>query len=96
MLYNDDGSSEAWPPATWAWTKPWRLTGEFQLGMELHAKYTVFAEGARGSLGRQLIAKFKLDEDSDPQTYGLKSRNCGRLTRPATNPALCCTPPVGR
>ncbi len=46
-------------------------TENFQLGMELHAKYTVFAEGARGHLGRQLIAKFKLDAGKDPQTYGL-------------------------
>ena len=43
----------------------------FQLGMELHAKYTIFAEGARGNLGRQLIAKYKLDEGKDPQAYGL-------------------------
>ena len=43
----------------------------FQLGMELLAKYTVFAEGARGHLGKQLIAKFRLDEGKDPQSYGI-------------------------
>ncbi len=43
----------------------------FQLGMELVAKYTVFAEGARGHLGRQLIAKFQLDKGRDPQSYAL-------------------------
>ncbi len=43
----------------------------FQIGMELLAKYTVFAEGSRGHLGRQLIARFKLDEGCDPQAYGL-------------------------
>ncbi len=43
----------------------------FQIGMELRAKYTVFAEGSRGHLGRQLIARFKLDEGCDPQAYGL-------------------------
>ena len=43
----------------------------FQLGMELCAKYTVFAEGARGHLGKQLIAKFKLDDGKDPQSWGL-------------------------
>jgi len=46
-------------------------TENFQLGMELHAKYTVFAEGARGHLGKHLIGHFKLDEGRDPQTYGL-------------------------
>ncbi|OWQ91636.1 electron transfer flavoprotein-ubiquinone oxidoreductase [Roseateles aquatilis] len=43
----------------------------FQLGMELHGKYTVFAEGARGHLGKQLIAKYQLDAGKDPQTYAI-------------------------
>jgi electron-transferring-flavoprotein dehydrogenase len=40
-------------------------------GMELHAKYTVFAEGCRGHLGKQLISQFKLDEGKSPQHYGI-------------------------
>ncbi len=43
----------------------------FQPGMELHAKYTLFAEGCRGHLGKQLEAKFDLRRDAQPQTYGL-------------------------
>ena len=43
----------------------------FTRGMELRAKYTLFAEGARGSLGKQLIAKFGLGEGRDPQKFGL-------------------------
>ncbi len=43
----------------------------YQPGMELHAKYTFFAEGCRGQLGRQLLAKYKLDEGRDPQVYGI-------------------------
>ena len=43
----------------------------FQVGMELHGKYTFFAEGCRGHLGKQLIEKFKLDGGVDPQTYGI-------------------------
>jgi electron-transferring-flavoprotein dehydrogenase len=43
----------------------------FQLGMELRGKYTVFAEGARGHLGKQLIAKYRLDEGKDPQSYAI-------------------------
>jgi len=46
-------------------------TPEFQLGMELHAKYTIFAEGSRGQLGRQLIARYRLDEGRDPQSYAI-------------------------
>lgn len=43
----------------------------YQPGMELHAKYTLFAEGCRGHLGKQLIKHFKLDEGKDPQHYGI-------------------------
>ncbi|HEX5126935.1 MAG TPA: electron-transfer flavoprotein:ubiquinone oxidoreductase, partial [Rhodocyclaceae bacterium] len=43
----------------------------YQPGMELHAAYTLFAEGCRGNLGKQLEAKFNLREDADPQTYGI-------------------------
>ncbi|OMG55043.1 electron transfer flavoprotein-ubiquinone oxidoreductase [Azonexus hydrophilus] len=43
----------------------------FQPGMELHGKYSFFAEGCRGHLGKQLIAHFDLNKDADPQTYGI-------------------------
>ena len=43
----------------------------FTRGMELRAKYTLFAEGARGNLGKQLIARFDLARDSEPQKFGL-------------------------
>jgi electron-transferring-flavoprotein dehydrogenase len=43
----------------------------FEPGIELYGKYTVFAEGCRGHLGKRLIEKFELDKDSDPQHYGL-------------------------
>ncbi|MEW6999337.1 electron transfer flavoprotein-ubiquinone oxidoreductase [Colwelliaceae bacterium BS250] len=45
--------------------------GSFEPGMELKAKYTVFAEGCRGHLGKELINKFNLDADKSPQHYGL-------------------------
>lgn len=44
---------------------------EYVPGMELRAKYTIFAEGCRGHLGKQLITEFKLDEGKDPQHYGI-------------------------
>ena len=43
----------------------------YQPGMELRAKYTFFAEGCRGQLGRQLREKYRLDADRDPQVYGI-------------------------
>jgi electron-transferring-flavoprotein dehydrogenase len=44
---------------------------DYQPGMELHAKYTLFAEGARGHLTKRMKAHFSLDADSEPQVYGL-------------------------
>jgi electron-transferring-flavoprotein dehydrogenase len=44
---------------------------DYQPGLELHARYTLFAEGARGHLTKQLKARFALEADCDPQTYGL-------------------------
>jgi len=46
-------------------------TESYMPGMELRAKYTIFAEGCRGHLGKELIAKFELDKDSDAQHYGI-------------------------
>ncbi|MGE8492682.1 MULTISPECIES: electron transfer flavoprotein-ubiquinone oxidoreductase [Comamonas] len=71
VVYNDDGSVKGVATGNMGVGKNGEPTGEFQLGMELHGKYTIFAEGSRGNLGKQLIAKFKLDEGKDPQTYGL-------------------------
>ncbi len=71
VLYNADGSVKGVATGNLGVGKDGNPTDEFQIGMELHGKYTVFAEGARGHLGRQLIARFKLDEGRDPQTYGL-------------------------
>lgn len=71
VLYNDDGSVKGVATGNMGVGKNGEPTDSFQLGMELHAKYTVFAEGARGHLGKQVIAKYKLDEGKDPQSYAI-------------------------
>ena len=71
VLYNEDGSVKGVATGNMGVGKDGEPTDAFQLGMELLGKYTVFAEGSRGHLGKQLIARFKLDEGKDPQTYGL-------------------------
>jgi electron-transferring-flavoprotein dehydrogenase len=71
VLYNDDGAVKGVATGNLGLGKDGEPTANFQLGMELHAKYTVFAEGSRGHLGRQLISHFQLDEGRDPQSYGL-------------------------
>ena len=47
------------------------ITDNYQRGMELRARYTMFAEGCRGSLSKQLMDRFHLRENSDPQTYAI-------------------------
>ena len=71
VLYNEDGSVKGVATGNMGVGKDGEPTGEFQLGMELHAKYTIFAEGSRGHLGKQIIAKYQLDAGKDPQSYGL-------------------------
>ncbi len=71
ILYNDDGSVKGVATGNMGVGRDGKPTDAFQLGMELHAKYTMFAEGARGSLGKQLIAKYDLSKGKDPQTYAI-------------------------
>ncbi|MGY4828719.1 electron transfer flavoprotein-ubiquinone oxidoreductase [Sphaerotilaceae bacterium SBD11-9] len=71
VLYNDDGSVKGIATGNLGIGKDGQPNDSFQLGMELHAKYTVFAEGSRGHLGKQLIAKYKLDAGRDPQAYAI-------------------------
>jgi electron-transferring-flavoprotein dehydrogenase len=58
ILYNDDGSVKGVATGNMGVNREGEPGPAFQLGMELHAKYTLFAEGARGHLGKQLIAKY--------------------------------------
>ena len=71
VLYNENGAVKGVATGNMGIGKDGEPTDNFQLGMELHAKYTVFAEGARGHLGKQVISRFKLDEGKDPQSYGI-------------------------
>ncbi|MDZ7920483.1 electron transfer flavoprotein-ubiquinone oxidoreductase [Rhodoferax sp.] len=71
VLYNEDGSVRGVATGNMGVGKDGEPMESFQLGMELLGKYTVFAEGARGHLGKQLIAKYKLDEGRDPQSFGI-------------------------
>jgi electron-transferring-flavoprotein dehydrogenase len=71
VLYNEDGSVKGVATGNMGVGKDGNPTDNFQIGMELLGKYTIFAEGARGHLGKQIIAKYKLDAGTDPQTYGI-------------------------
>ena len=88
VLYNEDGSVKGVATGHMGLGKEGEPTGDFQLGMELHAKYTVFAEGARGHLGKQLIAQFKLDEGKDPQAYGIGIKELWEIPADKAKPGL--------
>ena len=63
-------------------------TAAFQPGMELHASYTLFAEGCRGQLGRQLEARFDLRAGRDPQTYGIGLKELWQVDPAKHQPGL--------
>jgi electron-transferring-flavoprotein dehydrogenase len=70
VIYNDDGSVGGIITGDMGLDANGNEKDSFMPGMELRAKYTVFAEGCRGHLGKELIAKFNLDSNSSPQHYG--------------------------
>lgn len=71
VLFNDDGSVKGVATGDMGRLKDGSEGPTFQPGMELHARYTLFAEGCRGNLGRQLEERFNLREGIDPQVYGI-------------------------
>ncbi len=71
VLYDEAGAVRGVVTGDMGIGKDGEPTGEFQLGMELHAKYTLFAEGSRGNLGKLLQEKFDLRAGVDPQSYGI-------------------------
>ena len=71
VVFHDDGSVKGIATGDMGVGVDGEHKAGYAQGMELHAKYTLFAEGCRGHLGKQLIGKFALDKDSDPQHYGI-------------------------
>ena len=74
VLYNDDGSVKGVATGNMGIDKSGEPTGDFQLGMELLGKYTIFAEGALGHLGKQLLAKCNLADVKAPQSFDISHR----------------------
>ena len=71
VLFNDDGSVKGIATGDMGISASGEEKDSFMPGMELHAKYTLFSEGCRGHLGKELISHFNLDEGRDPQHYGI-------------------------
>ena len=88
ILYNEQGAVSGVITGSMGLDKAGKPTDQFQLGMELRGKYTLFAEGSRGHLGKQLIAKFALDKDSDPQSYGIGIKELWEVEPSKSKPGL--------
>ena len=71
VLYNEDGSVKGVATGDMGIDANGEQKASFEPGFEFHAKYTILAEGCRGHLGKEIISKFGLDKDSDPQHYGI-------------------------
>ena len=88
VLFNDDGSVKGVATGDMGIGKNGEPTIRFAQGMELHAKYTFFAEGCRGNLGKELQEKFNLREGRDPQVYGLGLKELWEVTPERHVPGL--------
>lgn len=82
VLYRDDGSVGGVITGDMGRAADGGEKADFVEGIELHGKYTLFCEGARGHLGKELISRFKLDEGKDPQHYAIGIKEIWRV--PAT------------
>lgn len=71
ILYHPDGSVKGVATNDVGIAKDGSPKDNFERGMELHAKCTIFAEGCHGHLAKQLFSKFNLREKCEPQTYGI-------------------------
>ncbi len=71
VLYNEDGSVKGVATGDMGVGADGEKKPSYEPGFEFHAKYTILAEGCRGHLGKEIISKFELDKDSDPQHYGI-------------------------
>lgn len=71
ILYHEDGSVKGVATGDMGVGRDGEQKSAYEPGMELHAKYTLFAEGVRGSLTKVLFEKFGLRENCDPQTFGI-------------------------
>ena len=88
VLYNEDGSVKGVATGDMGLLKDGTPGPAHQPGMELHAKYTLFAEGCRGHLGKQLEERFNLRVGADPQVYGIGIKELWEIKPERHQPGL--------
>lgn len=88
ILYSSDGAVRGVATGDMGVARDGSHKPDYQLGMELHAKYTIFAEGSRGQLGRELIEKFKLDAGRNAQSYAIGIKEMWEVDPSQSKPGL--------
>ena len=88
VLYGDSGEVLGVATGDMGIDSSGQQKSSYMQGMELRAKYTLFSEGCRGHLGKQLIAKYQLDKDSEPQHYGLGIKELWKVPDEQHQPGL--------
>jgi electron-transferring-flavoprotein dehydrogenase len=88
VLYNEDGSVKGVATGDMGILRDGTPGPDFQPGMELHGKYTLFAEGSRGHLGKTLMTRFDLNKGKDPQAYGIGIKELWEIDPAKHQPGL--------
>jgi electron-transferring-flavoprotein dehydrogenase len=88
VLYGENGAVRGVATGDMGIGKDGKPTDAYQPGMELHAKYTLFAEGCRGQLGKQLQERYKLRAEADPQVYGIGLKELWEIQPAKHKPGL--------
>ncbi|CAF1252117.1 unnamed protein product [Rotaria sordida] len=88
ILYHDDGSVKGIATNDVGIAKDGSPKDSFARGMELHAKYTIFAEGCHGHLAKQLYKKFDLRKNCTPQSYGIGLKEIWEVDKSKHEPGL--------
>jgi electron-transferring-flavoprotein dehydrogenase len=88
VLFNDAGAVAGIATGDMGIAKDGRHKDQFTRGMELRAKYTLFAEGARGSLSKTLISRFGLDAEREPQKFGIGLKELWEIAPERHRPGL--------
>ncbi|NOT39632.1 MAG: electron transfer flavoprotein-ubiquinone oxidoreductase [Alphaproteobacteria bacterium] len=81
VLYDDKGAVKGVATGDMGIGRDGKHKSGFTRGMELHGKYTLIGEGVRGSLAKQLIARFKLEEGREPQKFGIGLKELWQLPK---------------
>ena len=88
ILYTDEGAVRGVVTGDMGVERDGTKGPNYQPGMELLAKYTIFAEGSRGHLGRRLIERYQLDKDSNAQSYGIGIKELWEVDPGQSHPGL--------